>query len=61
MDAILVNNDYEKALIVLGLRGLASEEAQKAVAYLNAGVVDKGSDSLDRSKSATALADRIDA
>lgn len=63
MDAILVENDYEKALMVLALREMASNEANKAVAYFKAGAggLEKGQQALDRSKSATKIADRIDA
>lgn len=54
-------DDYEKALVVLGLRQLSAKSYTEAIAQLKAGHSADGAKSTQRGEAASALADRIQA
>lgn len=59
MTAIIAKDEFEKSLIVLALRQMASNEFTKAVAYLEAGSLKDGQSAMTRGETAKAIADRI--
>lgn len=56
---ITLNNEYEKAIVVLALRELASRELQKAVTHLEARRLSEGQSCSDRGDIASKIANNI--
>jgi len=56
---ITLENEYEKAIVVLALREFASNELAKAIANYKAVQMTEGQKCSDRAESASSIANRI--